>query len=1020
MMYQEPHWAQGKDHLALEHHRHVIVQCVKRLTEVETHLESTRATLAELVQGGSKQDGTNYPSWFVKDVSVDSHLYDTFAPADVSPPFLRQSSPLSCQTSPSTHVKLVVNCEPQAPALPIEGTGADAEHEGKTETEGVHIAINAEKATPKRVQIFDQILLDVPPLGPEASLGVDSQPVSIRVSTPTKKKAEPKKSKSKADDPRRELVLAQIGKDPSGKPNSVWIDRNKIIWISAFCCIRMPIFHPEADIRLIWNLMGFLFIVFEAFLIPLYIAFDYEASGIMMLVVSIVDTYFLIDLFFNFLTGLSVDGVTELSPKIIAKQYLTTWCVPDFLAGIPWEWLPLKSHGPFASATKCVRFVRAGRVLRVTRLLRLMRLGILTDTIEVIIESNRLFVFIAGLLRVLFLMFAITHWSACAWYMVGVASLQDTDGNGTNWINKFMHDATDIGTKYVYSVYFALTTMTTVGYGDISATNFSEVQFVLVLLFIASIVFAGLMGALTDLIGNLNNEGNVRAERKVMLSRYMRWRAVPKDLFVSVREYMLFIWDTNEGFGEYEMFVKEQLPPTLRKELSYHIYGRILRSAPFLAWMRGCEACLKELALTVESIFLSRGDYLFHVGQVNEHMYVLVKGTLYISQNEKVNLAPCQPDEYVETATQGSSGFSIPREQEASAFEIIRMMLGKGKEKVQKLQDGEENDAQTLLDMMKGPGDNSEEDEKHPVVEQGKKDVSLESHVDSHILHQAWDVLNKQDQRQQRSARYIQRRWKRKKGTLLGNKVRKHISVKSKFVHAPAYLGESCLWQPLYEWEEGQRIRHPYSACCETRSELVFIQRSAVKTIIEQFAPWLGWRFDFFRACVVDFVEQDREGTKKSTVNSADTTSDLAPAERSNLTTTKDVGTTPRCSYDMVAADLYAPHDAVPLYGPSGQDQNFPPGRLNYDAFSAMNHGLYSPGTPRFSRGPGLSTRTFRSAAAAAVARVHARVTPPASRQGTPRINARDRLHCATKYAPHQPEIEVPHPESASLREPLL
>merc|ERR1719399_1142239 len=156
------------------------------------------------------------------------------------------------------------------------------------------------------------------------------------------------------------------------------------------------------------------------------------------------------------------------------------------------------------------------RLLRVVRLLRLVKMGVLSDTIEIVIESNRFFLFFFGVLRVLFLLFGITHWTACAWFIVGSNPAADEH---STWIAEFIGGIDDLSVKYFYSVYFALTTMTTVGYGDIVAQNFTEVRFVLLLLLIASIVFAGLMGALTDLICNLNSEGNARSERKVMLSR---------------------------------------------------------------------------------------------------------------------------------------------------------------------------------------------------------------------------------------------------------------------------------------------------------------------------------------------------------------------------------------------------------------------------------------------------------------------------------------------------------------------
>jgi len=544
-----------------------------------------------------------------------------------------------------------------------------------------------------------------------------------------------------------QVVLAHVGKDSeTGKPFSVWIDRNHALWLP--CCGRchLPIWHPEADLRIVWNLIGFVFIVFEAFLIPFYIAFDYEPTGIADMVIGVVNTYFMVDVVFSFCTGYSDVGVPVMDPRSIAARYACTWLFPDVLSGIPWEWIPLE-NGPLATTTKCLRFFKGVRLLRIARLLRLMKMGLFTDALEIIIESNRFFVFAFGVLRVLFLLFGITHWTACAWYIVGTNPSPDEK---TTWISKFISGIDDLGTKYFYSVYFALTTMTTVGYGDIVAQNYTEVRFVLLLLLIASIVFAGLMGALTDAIGNLNKEGNDKSERKVMLSRYMRWRAVPKDLFMAVREHLLFLWETNEGYGEFESLIKEQLPPTLKRDLCYHIFGRILRSAPFLAWMRGCEVCMKELSLLVESMFLSKGDHLFRVGEANVHIYVFIKGTVQISQNEKLSITPgddTHPDD--DKLVPGTSGFSIPRNREANIVDVMKMLWDSMKNHNRLRELKKEKDKKILDSLalsLTGPSGESSSSDDEEAKKCGSKAADiLESHVDSHILNAAFNRLHKRE-----------------------------------------------------------------------------------------------------------------------------------------------------------------------------------------------------------------------------------------------------------------------------------
>ena len=44
-------------------------------------------------------------------------------------------------------------------------------------------------------------------------------------------------------------------------------------------------------------------LLFEAFLIPFYLAFSYEPTGSFFIVVSIVNVYFMVDVGFNFITG---------------------------------------------------------------------------------------------------------------------------------------------------------------------------------------------------------------------------------------------------------------------------------------------------------------------------------------------------------------------------------------------------------------------------------------------------------------------------------------------------------------------------------------------------------------------------------------------------------------------------------------------------------------------------------------------------------------------------------------------
>merc|ERR1712151_742105 len=69
----------------------------------------------------------------------------------------------------------------------------------------------------------------------------------------------------------------------------------------------------------------------------------------------------------------------------------------------------------------------------------------------------------------------------------------------------------------------------------------------------------------------------------------------------------------------------------------------------------------------------------------------------------------------------------------------------------------------------------------------------------------------------------------------------------TKIIKAPAYFGESCLWDPMADCGTKPAPVHAYVAICLVRCEVVTVSRAAVKEIVEHFSPWLVDRFETFQ-----------------------------------------------------------------------------------------------------------------------------------------------------------------------------
>jgi len=123
--------------------------------------------------------------------------------------------------------------------------------------------------------------------------------------------------------------IAQEGEQyaRSGNLNNRRVPRQEVYMRrTCFGMMYMPILHPESSIRVFWILFGLIFITFEIFAIPFYIAFniDPQLGDGLFVWGSVINIYFLLDILLTFMTG-HVDGRTGmlmLSPKKIAVLYL--------------------------------------------------------------------------------------------------------------------------------------------------------------------------------------------------------------------------------------------------------------------------------------------------------------------------------------------------------------------------------------------------------------------------------------------------------------------------------------------------------------------------------------------------------------------------------------------------------------------------------------------------------------------------------------------------------------------------
>lgn len=231
--------------------------------------------------------------------------------------------------------------------------------------------------------------------------------------------------------------------------------------------------------------------------------------------------------------------------------------------------------------------------------------------------------------------------SSCIWFLVAQCDRgEDKDSNKNltcaveSWMEKrlaFERKHGEIMSPfkiYTDTVYWALATMTSTGYGDISVSTKRNLEMIIasMVMLLGKITFGFVLGNIASTMANMETLRVLFEERYNGVISHMESLRMPEYIRIRVINIFQYMWSRNKGSSTEGIF--ETLPSCLHAELCFDLTGDAMKSVPIF---RNCDlAFIRALCQKTQLLQYYKNEFIFRKGDIGHEMYFIKSGVVEI------------------------------------------------------------------------------------------------------------------------------------------------------------------------------------------------------------------------------------------------------------------------------------------------------------------------------------------------------------------------------------------------------
>ena len=345
-------------------------------------------------------------------------------------------------------------------------------------------------------------------------------------------------------------------------------------------------------VQAIWRGILFGAMAFTALEGAISLAFSFPVKNWHIISDLIIMTVFIIDFF----RKIKHHNENKKSNDI-AKTKLPTVII-DITACIPYD--VLAHFMGLGSMNAGLKFLRTLKFIRIAK-------------IHDILANITL---IPKYLKIVFIVVCSTvaiHFIACGWIFINPVSMGD------------------LYTNYNKSLYWAVTTLTTIGYGDITPSNNIGRLYTMVIMILGVGVYGIVIGNVTRMLSLADRYKEQSMAKMNELAMFMKHYNVPIKLQNAVFGFYNHLF--TKRLSDNDIKIIAELPHPLQMELQNYMNMKLIYAVP--AFKQCSHNCLKEIAQALEQMYFSPGQKIIKIGEIGHEMYIIGHGSVEMFNDKK-------------------------------------------------------------------------------------------------------------------------------------------------------------------------------------------------------------------------------------------------------------------------------------------------------------------------------------------------------------------------------------------------